>query len=307
MPIGEICALATAVCWTVSGVTFAIASRIAGGLHVNHLRLLVGAPVLLLVAWLVTGSAWPVGEAAGRLPLLYWSGFVGLVVGDVAYFYALAVIGPRVSSVIMGTWPAMTVGIRVFMGHSPRDIVLAGVAMVVLGVTMVLLKSREGTAWNPGMTGRQWALGVVAALIGTLGQAGTTVLAREAMADPGGVDPFRATAVRMVVGLIGLQVIATISRRPFGFVYVLKKPRAFGMAMIGCLFGPIIGVTLSMVATQQAEDVAVAASLMATTPIFMVPVAIFGWGARVSKTSIAGTLLTVAGAVVCIMGRARPG
>ena len=67
--------------------------------------------------------------------------------------------------------------------------------------------------------------------------------------------------------------------------------------MLGTLLGPVSGVWLSMVATQQSRDIGVAAALMATAPLFLVPLARFFYGTGFGLVGWCGTLLTVAGAV----------
>lgn len=300
---GEIFALLTALCWTASSAVFAVASRSAGPLAANQFRLLLAVPVLLLLAWMCSGAPWP-DAADDRVVLLVLSGIVGLVIGDIGFFHALAVIGPRVSSVVMGTWPVMAVCIALLLGEAPSLQVGAGVLLVVGGVTLVLLRSREGTAWNPGTTRAQWAWGVAGALLGACGQAGGVVLARAAMGPgddlPAGVDPLQATVVRLCAAAVGLQLVAFVRRQPFACRSVLQSRKVLSMALLGCLFGPVLGVTLSMAATRWAASVATAASLMATTPIFMMPVARLAYGARIGLVGIGGTLLTVLGAIVCI-------
>ncbi|MBL8727605.1 MAG: DMT family transporter [Planctomycetes bacterium] len=302
---GEVFALLTALCWAGSSTSFAYASRAAGGLPVNQFRLLLAVPVLMLLAALLTGQWWPTHLTDDRMLLLVASGLIGLVLGDIGFFHALAVLGPRVSSVVMATWPAFTVAIEVARGHLPTAWVALGIAMTALGVVLALLRTRAGTAWNPGMTPRQWAIGLAGALLGAVGQAGGVVLASAAMATgadlPGGVIPLQATVVRMAAAAVGMQCVALAHRRPLAFGAVLRDRRVLGAALFGCAFGPICGVWLSMAAIRQAHDVGVAASLMATTPIFMMPISALLYGARIGWLGGIGTVLAVAGAALMLL------
>jgi drug/metabolite transporter (DMT)-like permease len=304
---GEVFALLTALCWAGSSTSFAYASRAAGSLPVNQFRLFVAVPVLMALAALLTGQWWPVHLADQRVRLLVGSGLIGLVLGDIGFFHALAVLGPRVSSVVMAAWPAFTVAIEAARGHLPTGWVLVGIGTTMLGVALVLLRSREGTSWNPGMTPRQWVTGLSGAVIGALGQAGGVVLAREAMANaadlPEGVIPLQATVVRMAAAAVGMQCVALAQRRPLALVAVCRDRRVVAATLIGCAFGPICGVWLSMAATHHAHDVGVAASLMATTPIFMMPIAALLYGARIGWLGGIGTVLAVAGAVLLFLVR----
>lgn len=305
---GEILALLTALCWAGSSTAFAYASRAAGGLAANHFRLYAAVPVLMLLAVLTTGQWWPVDLPSDRMLLLLGSGLVGLVIGDVGLFHALAVLGPRVSSVVMSTWPAFTVLIEMARGHWPHPMVFVGVAVTVLGVVIVLLRSRGGTAWNPDLNRRVWVTGLVGALLGALGQAGGIVLGRAGMAPaadlPQGVDPLLATVVRMVAAVVGVQLVLVCRRQPLAMVAVFADRRIVAMALLGAAFGPILGVWLSMSAAHHARDLGVAASLMATTPIFMMPIAALLYRARIGWLGLFGTLLAVGGAGLSFLFRA---
>lgn len=302
--LGESFALATAVCWTASGTAFAVASRAVGALPANQFRLVAALPVLFVLAFCVTGQWWPVHASGERIALLALSGLVGLVLGDIGFFHALATIGPRLSSVVMAFWPAFTVGMQAAGGHRPDAVVLIGVGLTTLGVTMVLLRAREGSAWRPGLTRGQWLLGIGGALLGAFGQAGGFLLAGDGMAPgddlPGGVNPLLATLVRMAAAVAGLQVVAFVQRRALAMRAVAGDRRALRAALLGALFGPILGVWLSMLARRHATDAGVAAALMATTPVFMMPVAAVLYRARIGVLGLIGTILAVAGAAVAV-------
>jgi drug/metabolite transporter (DMT)-like permease len=306
--VGELCALATALCWTGSSLSFAVASRRAGGLPTNQFRLLAALPVLLALVLLSTGSAWPGDAPTDRIALLAASGLIGLVLGDLGFFHALATIGPRLGSVVMAAWPAIAVVAALPLGETADAAMLAGIALSMAGVVLVLLRSREGSAWRPGLSRTQWWTGLAGALLGAIGQALGVVLAKRGMApvaDGGaGVDPLPATLVRMTAAALGLQLVAFADRRPLALAAVVRDRRALAGALLGTAFGPVLGVWLSMVAVRHAAQTGVAAALMATTPIFMMPVARIAYGARIGWLGMAGTVLVVAGAAQLVLGRA---
>lgn len=302
--LGEIAALTTALCWLGSSLAFAVASRRAGAQSLNQFRLYAALPILAALSWSVTGSVWPIDAGWERLSLLAASGVVGLVLGDFGYFHALATVGPRLASVVMALWPVCVVGLDAICGAAPTGGQAAGVALTIVGVTLVLLRSRGG-AWRPDLTRRQWVLGVAGGLLGAAGQAVGFVIARGAMlpaADaPAGLDPLLATTVRMVAATVGMQVVVSVQGRSFAMRQIWSSRRLLGSAWIGALFGPVLGVWLSMVAGAYARDAGIAAALMSTTPVFMLPVAVWLYGTRVSAVGVFGTVLTVAGVAVCFL------
>jgi drug/metabolite transporter (DMT)-like permease len=307
--VGETCALLTAVCWTCSATAFAVVSRSVGPLAANQFRGFVALPALAVLAWLCTGRPWPTAASQHQLALLVASGFAGLVLGDLGYFYALAKIGPRLCSVLMACWPACTVAIEAASGNVPNAAVLGGIALSGAGVVLVLLRSRDGAVWNPHVSRRQWLLGVAGGLLGAVGQASGFVLAGYGMAatvEAPRVDALSCTVVRMATAAVGVLGMAIVMRRPFAIRAVFAQRAALGAAGVGLLFGPIGGVWLSMVARSEAEDsqkVGVAAALMATTPIFMMPLARLLYRAPIGRLGVAGTVITVGGAALCWLAR----
>ena len=305
--LGETCALLTAVCFTASSLSFGISSRAVGGIATNQFRLWAALPVLGVLVWSLTGSLWPAAAPPDRLLLLALSGVVGLVLGDIGYFHALATIGPRLSSVVNATWPALATGFAVLQGELPNALMVLGITMSMAGVVVVLLRGREGSAWRPDLTRTQWWTGVGGAVLGAFGQAGGVVLAKAGMASatglPDGVDPLLATFVRMVAAAVGLQLVATLQRRPLAMLAVVRHRSALAGASVGMVFGPVLGVWLSMTAAHLAP-LGVAATLMATIPIFMMPVSKIAYGARIGVLGFLGTLLTVGGIALLLLAGA---
>lgn len=307
--LGEITSLLAAVCWTVSSTAFAVASRAAGPLAANQFRLYASLPMLLLLASFLLASPWP-GDASGRqLGFAAASGLCGLVLGDIGYFYALAKIGPRLCSVIMVGWPACVVVIEAAQGRAPSIQVLAGIAVTMAGVVLVLLRGRDDALWDPRVTPRQRTLGVLGAALGSVGQAAGFVLAGPAMAVDGAaapIAPLHCTVVRMATAVVVMQGVAMAQGHGFAMRKVFAAPVALRSALLGAAFGPIGGVWLSMVARNEAErsgHVGLSSALMATTPLFMMPVAWKLYGAPIGWLGALGTLLAVGGVTWCLLVR----
>lgn len=297
--LGEIAAVATAACWTFSSLFFALATKRVSGVPTNQFRLILAVPLLCVLHRWTEGVWWPpsLGE---RLPQLVASGLAGLVLGDIGYFYALGVIGPRLGSVLMSTWPAMAVGIAwLWRGAVPTWAMAGGIAVTLAGVALVLLRGGDGKSWQPSAVAPwQWRLAILGALLGALGQALGSVLVAVATLpgpdSPLGLPGISAALVRMLSAALGITVVALLRGQPLGFLRVLGDQRALGSALGGTAFGPVGGVWLSMVALKHAP-VGIAATLMALTPLFMMPVAKWSYGARIGLLGILGTLLAITG------------
>jgi drug/metabolite transporter (DMT)-like permease len=81
---------------------------------------------------------------------------------------------------------------------------------------------------------------------------------------------------------------------------VANHRRALGFIAGGAFIGPFVGVSLSLLSLQYA-DVGVASTLMALSPIFLLPISYmffeerFGWGA------VAGTALALSGVALLFL------
>ncbi len=302
--LGEIASLAAALCWLGSSLAFAVAGREVGAQPVSQFRLYAALPILFALGFLLAGKGWPTEASIERLSLIGLSGLIGLVIGDYGFFHALATIGPRLASVIMSLWPACTVAINFLRGEPPTGLQMVGITVTIVGVAIVLAGKREG-AWRPELTRKQWLWGCVGALVGATGQASGFVIARVAMAEGANaetaIDPILTTIVRMCAATIGMQIIVTLQRRSLAMTKVMRNRKALVATLIGVICGPVFGVWLSMVGASKSQSDGIASALMATTPVFMLPVSVWLYKARVGMTAIIGTLLAVAGVAICFI------
>lgn len=296
----ELAALGAAACWTGSSLCFGYASRAAGPVGVNQLRLLAAIPFAFLACVGLTGAWWPGHVPDERMLWLAISGVVGLAIGDLGYFHALARIGPRLAAVVQASWPALALLMAwAFAGEAPVRRQVEGLLLVTGGVVLVLWRSRDGSAWRPGLSAAQRWIGIAGAFVAALGQAGGMVLSRSAMQPgpdlEGGVAPIEAVVVRLVAGTAAVFVLALPQREQAAFVPVLRHRAALRLTAVGTVFGPILGIWLSMVATRDAERAGTAAALMSLTPLFLLPLSRVMWGARIDAGAVVGTIAATFG------------
>jgi drug/metabolite transporter (DMT)-like permease len=283
---GELAALATALCWAATGLFFTEAARRIGAVAVNLLRLPI-AWVLLSAALALTGTPFA-GLDGQRVTLLALSGLLGLTLGDLALFRAMVRIGPRLSSLLMALAPAFaTLAGAVLLGERPGAREAIGMAVTLAGVVWVLSERRGGGAWTPDRGGAI-ALAVFAAACQGIG----LVLAKWGMA--GVVAPLAATWVRMGVATVGMLALAAGARQLALPSLVSAARGAAGPVLGGAIFGPFVGVWLSLVAARHA-DIGVAATLMATTPVLIIPLLAWHEGYRPTPRAVLGAAITVAG------------
>src|SRR4051794_36941674 len=105
--IGQLLALATALCWTISALSFEEASVRAGSLPVNIIRLVLAFALLAAFNRAHRGLALPRDATPAQWKWLLLSGLIGFFVGDLCLFRALVLIGSRTSTLLMSLAPPL--------------------------------------------------------------------------------------------------------------------------------------------------------------------------------------------------------
>ncbi len=286
---GEIAALATACCWTVTSLAFTAAGLRVGSLAVNLIRLVPALLLLSLYSWLVRGVAFPVDASAHAWLWLSVSGLVGFTVGDLCLFRAFVLVGARVAMLLMALVPPITtvLGLLV-MGEmlSPRQ--LLGMVLTVVGVSSVVLERRPDAG---GRLQRLPTAGILLGLGGAAGQALGLVLSKVGM---GAYDAFAATQIRVVAGLVGFALVFTVIGWWPRVKVALADRRAMASTGVGSFFGPFLGVSLSLVAVKYTHA-GVAATLMSLVPVLIIPASVLLLGEKVSRMAVLGALVAVTG------------
>lgn len=291
--LGEIAALGTASCWMVSALSFEAAGKRIGSLSLNMIRLVIAFFLLGIYAAFVRGEPFPTDATNHAWLWLSVSGLVGFVIGDYTLFRSIIEIGPRLASLMMSTVPLWVALIGwLVLGETMQPRELLGMGLVVAGIAWAI-SDRPAKPNRDPPTVR----GVTLALVGAMGQAGGLVLSKYGM---GSYDAFAATHIRVLAGIVGFGLLITALRWWPKIAESLRDRVAMGYAGLGAVFGPFLGVALSLIAVQTARNSGVAAALMATTPILLIP-AVMLRGEQVGIRGIGGALIAVAGAVLLMV------
>jgi drug/metabolite transporter (DMT)-like permease len=296
---GELAALATAACWVITALAFESAGKRIGSLSLNLIRLVMSMVPLCLWGLVSRGHALPLDAAPSAWAWLTLSGLVGFTLGDLCLFRAFVLIGPRLATLIMASVPVWTSLFGfVFLGERLLGRELVGIALTVGGIAWAVSQrpSTATTETGDDKASSRWRFassGIAMALVGALGQAVGLVLSKHGMAD---YDAFAATQIRVLAGIAGFALVITLWRWWPQVREAVQDRKAMGPAAIGAVFGPFLGVSLSLLAVQLAPT-GVASSVMATTPILLLPISWlrgekFGWpGALGAVLAVAGVAL----------------
>lgn len=292
---GELAALGTACCWTLSYLLFTLAVRVAGPKWLNRWRLTVAVVLLLITHWIVFGQPLPIEGAWSSWGWLTLSGVVGFAISDAFLFRALYHIGAHRTSLVTSLIPVMSTAMAwLVFGETMTWVQLLAAVGVVAGIVLVVSARPSGP--RDAATARQTLLGVLFALGTVVTQSARYILSKKALA--AAFPPLSANVVQILAATVAVWIAAFIGGRWKRDLEPFSDRRAAGGMIGGAIAGPFLGVTLSMVALSHAR-VGIASTLMALQPVLLLPFAAFVLKEKIGLRAIAGTALAVAG-VACL-------
>ena len=288
MPIHELAALGTALCWATTGVIAADAVRALGAFHFNLVRQLFVA--LCLAAVVGAAGLW-VGLTPGAAVTLALSGVIGILLGDTLNFAAVARIGPRRTGAIFALNAPIAAALSwALLGEALSPQGVLGIVVTTAGVALAILGRPRADAHR--FEALQGALfpGIALGLGAALGQAGGSLIARPVMA--AGLDPYLASLVRVGASGLTMGFLAVLPAAP-----ALPRPvsvSTLALTFITALIGLLLGMTLFLYALQGSKT-GIIATLSATSPVMILPLLWLRTGQRPSTLSVLGAALAVAG------------
>jgi drug/metabolite transporter (DMT)-like permease len=296
--MGEIAALATSFCWSLTSIQFTLAGQRVGSGVVNRTRLVLAMVYLSLAHLLLYGELWPIHAEPFRWGWLGLSATTGLVLGDACLFRAFLLIGTRRAVLLSTLVPVISALVAWgWLGETLNLAEMGAVLLTVGGVAWVV-SERQPEQEGSVVSKRQYALGVLLGLGFALGQALGLVIAKQGLI--GDFPPLSAALIRMIVatGVIWLFTLAAGRVRATWPALRDKKARLFIAG--GALTGPFVGVWLSMVAVQHTH-VGIASTLMALSPIILIPLGHWIFREQISPRSVAGTVVALVGATILFL------
>jgi len=287
--LGEIAALITAFCWTMTSVSFEAAGKKVGSISVNLIRLVIAFVLISLYNFFTRGMILPIDASGSTWLWLTFSGIIGFVIGDLFLFQAYVEVGSRISMLIMSTVPPITaITGFIIMGEKITTLGLTGMIITMVGISLVILTKspvdKKVKLCHP-------IKGLIYALIGALGQAFGLVFSKFGM---GSYNPFAATQIRIIAAIIGFSIVITASRNWRKVLLAFKDKKAMKYIGIGSIFGPFIGVSLSLLAVQHAPT-GIVSTITSITPILLIPVSIIIFKEKVFPREILGSIITLLG------------
>jgi uncharacterized membrane protein len=298
--LGQIAALGTSFCWSATSVFFTLSGRQVGSVIVNRTRLVLAVVIVALMHLATQGTLVPVGAGLDRWGFMGLSGAIGFVVGDSLLFQAFVLVGPRLSMLMMALVPVMSVLLGwVFLGERLSSIELAGIALAVSGIALVVTDRPRNGNHEEQPRPERFGAGLLFGLGGALGQAGGLMFSKMGLA--GDYPALSGSMMRLIVATTLIWAITLARRQARPSVEALRAhPRALLAITGGAVFGPFLGVWLSLIAVQRAP-IGIASTLMSLPPIILLPVGRILFDERIGLRAVGGTVVAVAGSALLFL------
>ncbi|MBA4419950.1 MAG: hypothetical protein C0391_02270 [Anaerolinea sp.] len=176
--IGEFAVIFTALCWSISAVSFTISGRQVGSQNVNRIRIQVAIFLLVVINWTFYGQPIPFSAGQERWFWLLLSGFVGLAVGDAFLFKTYQMIGARMGLLLLSLAPVFSALIAwLFMGETLTLLQFIGMLLTLLGISWVVFTRQKGEDETKEPDHKR--LGVLYGVLASIGQAAGLILSRQ--------------------------------------------------------------------------------------------------------------------------------
>ncbi len=287
---GEMFALMTAVCWSITALCFEAAGKKVGTLALNLIRLVIAFIFIAVYGLFVNGSPVPWGLSFHTWKWLVFSGIIGFVLGDLFLFKGFINVGARISMLMMSLTPVFAAIIGFFFLKETLGLIqLAGMAVTVSGIAIVVVG--HGKAIPAGHNYKKSIIGVACAVLGALGQAGGLVLGKYGVK---GIDPFIATQIRIIAGIAGFAIIIILTGKSRIVINALKDKTAFIFIIAGSFFGPFLGVSLAL-ASVKYTSTGVSSTITSIVPVILILPAVFLFHEKIKISEIIGAVISIFG------------
>ncbi len=320
MYLGELISLGVAFSWTATALFSEVASKRMGSLPLNVVRMVLSLSLLALTLWLTIGTPYPLMADGKTWLWLSLSGLVGYALGDWCLFQSYILMGSRVGQLFMTlASPSAALTAWVLLGESMRPLALAGMIITLLGISMsVLNRGGDSKRLQLKLPPKGILLGVCAGMCQGVG----LVLSKVGMEhyEAGlalqGIDdlsqwvsptaclplplsfmmPFASTMIRAITGLAGFSIaLFLLSHNGMRRLQTaVSNRKAMYCALGAAIFGPFVGVSLSLMATLYTHA-GIAQTIMSLTPVLII---LPSWLLFKQKV----TVWEVAGAFICVFG-----
>ena len=293
MYIGEIAAIGAAIVWACATWIYGQFGHRFSAMQLNIVKGLVASVMMLLVMPLIPMPDFEL--SANHFWILAISGFIGIAIGDSAYFAALKRIGANKTLLLESLAPPLSgVLALMFLGAALTLQSWLGVVITTLAVTFVVFQPYNSVS-DDSTNQTQWS-GIGYGLVASVCQASGVVISHYALVS-GDIPPLLGALIRLTIGVfVVMMIIPFVERKPYSLIKrdLWEMTKLDKLWLLSAIFvGTFLALWLQQIALKNANP-AIAQTLIATSPVFILVIYALK-GEKVSKQSLIGTLAAVGG------------
>lgn len=298
---GIICALLTTMSWSIGIFPFTEASKRVNPKVVNPLRLTFACIILSLVLASSSGLNLITDCANLGFWLFAVSGIVGFTIGDGFSFSSFVHLGPRLGSLFTSLAPVSAAWCSwIFLNEILKWESYLGMFLIVIAVTWLSF-SKSDARQSEAYGFKRNTKGIVYGILGAFCQGFGLVLSKWAFKELP-VHALEAVWIRLLFASISSWIVLGLNSHLLPQVkYVfLNRQRTLTYIVWGTLFGPLIGVSLSLY-TIQILPAALAQSIFALLPLLTLPINRWMYKEPITLSALLASALAILGAILLIV------
>lgn len=316
---GEIISLIVAVSWTITALCAEYASKHIGQLSTNVIRMAASIVLLSLTMLVFTGSPLPMYADGKTWFWLSMSGFVGYCFGDYCLFNSYIVMGSRFGQLFMTLAPPVAaISSWIIFGETMTSLAVLGMVLTMSGIALSVFGKEEqgeeassssrkstlqsslfnfhskiplkGVLYGIG-AGAGQGLGLVLSKLGMTYYQTNIPAAEETVLN---LMPFTSTFIRAITGMAGFVLVMLVTKQTRTVLQATRDHRSMLVMAGAVIFGPFIGVSLSLMATLYTNP-GIAQTIMAITPVLILWPSYLLYKQKVTIREVIGAVISVVG------------
>jgi drug/metabolite transporter (DMT)-like permease len=211
-------------------------------------------------------------------------------------FESFVLAGPRLAMLLMSLVPIMSAFLGwVFLRESLNLLEIGAISLTVGGILWVVIDKRKDVSIARG---RDLTWGILLGIGGALGQTFGLVLSKKGL--EGGFSALSGNVIRILCAVVVIWLLSIVRGSARRSIRSYGDRKALLALAGGSFFGPFIGVWLSLVAIKYAR-LGIATTLMAVTPIFLIPITRVVFKERITILAVLGTIIAIAGVAILLL------
>ncbi|HEY9768394.1 MAG TPA: DMT family transporter [Coleofasciculaceae cyanobacterium] len=283
--IGEIAALSAALLWALSSVVYSRLGLKIPPLQLNLYKGIV-AIALLSITLSIQGATF-IDLSLSTIALLFFSGIIGIGLGDTAYFAALNSLGARRTLLLETSSPPIGALLAlIFIGEQLTYSTWCGILLTIVGIAWVVSERNPVAKIGVSRQGIVW--GILAAIAQAIG----AVISRYALLQSD-ISPLESSLIRLVGGtviVIGLLFVPIAKQSEIKWQLSGRNLMVIAIAAMASTY---LGIWLQQISLKFAPT-GIAQTFLATSPLFILPIVALQ-GEKISLRAILGVVISLSG------------